>query len=571
MIRTTAFQFFLGKLILVTTLGIATPADSQTIINVNAQASLTEAHLETGSFMGQSFALGPETTFEINENGSIGPVGQDVFPSGRPFLFGGATININSGGEFESAPSFSGEPSLVALATINLQEGGVIGDGFEVFGSTELNILGGEVGSFGEANSGSTVNLMGGLLGFGFRANRRSTVNVHDGMATHIVAGSGSNVNLLGGETKSIRASDTSNVTISGGIVDDLNASQHSQVSIQGGTLKDSFRVNEGANVSIFGNEFQLNGAPFTGSSIELSHQIDSLSYFSGTLLDGSSFIFSPQENDSISSASLIRSNIPSAEEFITVPTPETSIAQKGLRQNQTLVVRNGGRTQDGFAVVGATLSFEPGSVSGQLELVQSTLNILGGRHGGVISALANTQVNVRGGEILGSFSLSMNSQLKVTGGYMEFITAKQDSVATIAGGAIGGKVTGLADSVTNISGGTIEGNVQMRTGSVLNLLVTSAAINGESISLSHYQPVEIFQRDALFQATLADGSLFEFDLDTQEPFSLDYLDPNAILRVTLVPEPKSLLIALLLLLPVLQQRRHFSCFLCLLVANPHP
>lgn len=61
---------FLAAFILLTTAGHA-----QTVINVNAGQTLTEADLSAGSFMGQPFVLGPGTTFRVNARGTVAPLG----------------------------------------------------------------------------------------------------------------------------------------------------------------------------------------------------------------------------------------------------------------------------------------------------------------------------------------------------------------------------------------------------------------------------------------------------------------------------------------------------------------
>ena len=66
--------------------------------NVNNGQTLTIANLQNGSFQGINFALGPTTTFEINQGGRIGNIGSTSAYGELNFL--GSTVDVNDGGIF---------------------------------------------------------------------------------------------------------------------------------------------------------------------------------------------------------------------------------------------------------------------------------------------------------------------------------------------------------------------------------------------------------------------------------------------------------------------------------------
>lgn len=135
---------------------LASAATGQATVLVGAGENLSQAALESGSFMGQIFALDPLTTFEINSGGSIGNVG-------GPFSFGGATVNINDGGTFVSVPNRN--RSFFADVSLNLAAGGSLGDRAVANAGSFVNITGGTIGTDFNATTGAVVEMSAGSIG----------------------------------------------------------------------------------------------------------------------------------------------------------------------------------------------------------------------------------------------------------------------------------------------------------------------------------------------------------------------------------------------------------------------
>jgi len=233
--------------------------------------TITEADLIAGEFMGQAFTLSPETTFDINDGGVMGPVGDASTSPPTPFDFGGSTVNLNLGGRFASVFS---DQSVVSNIVLNVFDGGGVGDGFNALSGSTLNIFGGSVGDGFDARSGSTVNITGGSAGSRFEAFSGSRVNISGGsVGDRFNALSGSTVNITGGSVDSrFQAIFDSTVNISGGSVgDELQSFSGSTVNISGGSVGSSFIANSATTVNITGGSVDSRFEAFSGSTVNIS------------------------------------------------------------------------------------------------------------------------------------------------------------------------------------------------------------------------------------------------------------------------------------------------------------
>lgn len=96
-------------------------------------ATISEADLLAGVFMGQTFSLAPGTTFEINDAGAVGPVGISSDDSSSHFNFNSSTVNINSG--------IIGDLFTVDYDSTANISGGTIGSGIRVFEGGAMNLF----------------------------------------------------------------------------------------------------------------------------------------------------------------------------------------------------------------------------------------------------------------------------------------------------------------------------------------------------------------------------------------------------------------------------------------------
>jgi len=200
-----------------------------------------------------------------------------------PGLFA-RSLNVNARSDFDSIVSAS--PFSVSGNTQLNVRGSVggtptLGDGFEVFAQIEFP---------NPAAFGSEVNLFAGIVGDGGSVN-------------------GSEFNVLGGAVGNMfTANAGAFVTISGGSVGGFfTANSLSTVQLTGGTVGFGFNNFGTSAVEFVGGEFWLNDVAFSGPTISIG--VDDI--FTGTLADGSSFIFSGRAFDGLSNVTLTSAALP--------------------------------------------------------------------------------------------------------------------------------------------------------------------------------------------------------------------------------------------------------------------
>ena len=401
----------------------------------------------------------------------------DLGPSDPAFF--DTVINLPDDPNIGEDQSVGGGDLLIQL---NISNGGSIGDLFSANNRSEVNLSGGSVGEDFEANGGSEVNLNGGLIGRNFDANANSTVNVSRGSLSDFA-----NANF------------GSTINISGGIVGfGFDAFSGSEVNISGGTFGRSFDVRLGSDVELIGGEFQLNGTVFSGTSVSLN----SGDTFTGTLTDGSSFVFATEADDSLSSVQLTSVALPALDLAPIVVSTANPNLSSGLRPGQTMTLLDGGQLGFNFEVANATLDIEGGTLGTFAAAANSTVNISGGSVGSFFDALSGTVVNISGGSV------------------DELFTAN-------------------AGSVVNIRGGNIARGFEARGGSEINVFGTDFRLNGVPLgNLAIDDNLTVTNRNVELTGRLADGSVFRFELNSSLITGQDFFDPGATLTVTEVVLP---------------------------------
>ena len=113
------------------------------------------------------------------------------------------------------------------------------------------------------------------------------------------------------------------------------------------------------------------------------------------------------------------------------------------------------------------------------------------------------------------------------------------------------------------ISGGTFGNEFDAFSGSTVNLFGTEFFLNGSLVdALTVGETITIFDRgeDVVLSGVLADGTLFDFDLIPNDPFFVDFFEPNSTLtitRVAAIPEPGcGLTLATMSLVLLVRRRR---------------
>lgn len=405
--------------------GQTDPANFDTVINVppdiapNSIGSSTQLNLSDQGVIGEKFLAGAldGSSSDVEVNISGGTVGDDLSATG-------STINISGGTVGRIFPK--------SQSVVNIT-GGAVGGSFSFLGAGSIvNLSGGSFETRIWAQSGSILNVSGGSLGGGTHNSRART---------------GSIVNMTGGR-----------------IQRDFVAENGSQFELRGGSVGTKFLA-PGEGVVLFGGEFELNGLPYMDTHIKLNPQ----DVFSGTLADGSAFVFSPLAMDRFDNVSLQSATLPVVD-----PTPKVHNSGLidgpiGLRKGQTLTLQNGGALGDNFTAVEATLNIQGGTVGESLEVVDSSVAISGGTVGSHFHAYSGSNINMTGGR-LADLQTTKASSVNISGGIIEFgIESTTDSEVTITGGTNFGGIR-AEGSVINISGGTTRLSSIAFAGSEINI-----------------------------------------------------------------------------------------------------
>ncbi|MEM9347173.1 MAG: PEP-CTERM sorting domain-containing protein [Planctomycetota bacterium] len=207
-----------------------------------------------------------------------------------------------------------------------------------------------------------------------------------------------------------------------------------------------------------------------------------------------------------------------------------------------------GGTVSSNFSArAGSTVNISGGIVrEGFAASPGSTVNISGGSVGQLFGAFSRSVITISGGSIGGFFDARSGSTVNITGGTIgDGFDAQGGSTVNILGGSFGEQFEAQFNSTVNISGGSFGDGFDARSTSTVNLFGTSFVLDGEELTgLAFNEAFTITDRDVTLTGVLADGSAFEFDLNSVGSFSIDSIDsfnPGATLTVTLVPEPSSL------------------------------
>lgn len=484
--------------LLVLAIGLTRPASAQTSqVFVNAGQTLTDVELTAGSFFGQDFVLQPGTTFEIAGGGLLGPVSNPVAHTDEPFNFAGSTANINAGGQFGGRNTLLNE---VENLTLNILPGGEVTTSLVAFGSN-VNLAGGTT-AFVEVEAGSTLNVTGGSINSSSRA-QDSTVNiaggtVGDGLSLHrsnaqitggtvdrIFSFDGSTTNLSSGTLRSFTSSRDSTLNITGGAL--LNSSRtHGTLNASGGTI--GRRLRTGSGTTFIGGEF------FSNQSLDLDSPFslrgEETDILSGTFADGSPFVFSLLQGDSLIDVTLVPEPLPAADTTPIVVDSNSPPAPNGLRRGQSLTLLPGGTLNANTAVVGATLVVDGGLVGDSIDVYQSDIQLRTGTIDHNLHLLDGTTLDISGGSVGDFLRTFSGSTTNISGGRIgqHFLMGNGSTVSVTGGSISDGFSTDFFSPDVSLTGGEFKINGVPYTGDTINMLF-----------------------EDVFTGTLADGSPFIF------------------------------------------------------------
>jgi len=253
-------------------------------------------------------------------------------------------------------------------------------------------------------------------------------------------------------------------INMAGGTVGaDFSVNSGGVLNLSGGSVGIFFRARSGSEVNFFGGEFELNGQPYTASTAILERGTSDI--LTGTLADGSPFIFSAEAGDYLDRVTLIPTTLPPriATPFIIDASTDPDTIPTGLRRGQSLTLREGGTLSSQFAVIDAALRIEGGSngsirnISRGIEINGSTVDIFGGAFlNTTLDAHANSTVNLSSDTFIEFIRLLSDSQLNMAAGIIETLAVHNGSSATISGGEVEGELSVDTGGLVRVTGGTI-------------------------------------------------------------------------------------------------------------------
>ncbi len=408
-----------------------------------------------------------------------------------------------------------------------------------------------------------TLNLLGADLSQGVTANSGATINIYDG-----------NISAFS----------------------DFLMSTGSTTTMRGGRFSRTLLKQLDATLIMEGVDFALNGIPIPGLASlgdEISIAIPDDTLFSGVFANGAPFTFTRNgsSGDRFYGEVILRqTSLPAFNSVVNVP---ADTMPTGVLFGQTLNVSTGAKLPEAMnAAPGSRVNFEGGD-AGLFELngaradvnsgnvwnlrayATSTIHINGGMTS-QISAGDDSTVVVNGGTI-GTLNVAPNNDVRVNGGVVERLRfLRSGATAIMHDGVITEQVTLVGGSKFHILGGTIERSLNIPSGAEVILsggLVAqneSASINaspGAELSLRGRQftlggqpilglsqpgdSIILSDRpDQMLDAVLADGSPLSLYVGTIFPpqqFPIrDRISSLSILRLTLIPEPTTLCLAII-------------------------
>lgn len=360
---------------------------------------------------------------------------------GSVFILGDQAFDTINAGSVTLTPAplapVDSTPRVVSSGTVfgglrsgqvmTLVDGGTLENHFAVVGAT-LNIDGGTVGDNLEA-AYSTVNITGGQIGTQ-KPHRGDPVTLYDGSV----------VNITGGHFKN-----------------QLQPLAGSTVDVSGGLFEYGMRVRSESDTILHGDDFKLNGQPIS----ELDAGLPENGVFTGTLADGTVFVFSNQgvatsvsnssqfEADATTLAPVSLGPVDTSPQIIS-----TGSGPQGLRPGQTLTLTGDGALGDNFAAVGSTLNIMGGTVGDFARIAYSNVEMSGGRIDGSMSVYGGT-VNITGGEVVQMLEAFSGARIVVSDGTAGYLTAYDGGELLVEGGTIG-RVGVSFGGVAIVRGGVI-------------------------------------------------------------------------------------------------------------------
>lgn len=415
----------------------------------------------TGGSVGGSLNVFRDGNVNVTGGAILGPI----------TAFSGSILNISSG-------AVNGTISAKTGSEVNISGGIVATNGTAAYvQGGRLNITGGVVGPITEFHGGM-VNISGGTAGH-MMLNSSSVANISGGKVDGLLRiYSGSTANVSGGEvTWYAQVENGGTLNVSGGnLVQELRNS--GTTTIAGGAFG---RLNNSGTLTVAGNDFRVNGLPVAGLN-QIGDMVDlstsASGYLTGTLADGTPFLFSGYEGDMLGygTIKLKATALPSiGPAEIHVPSNQAPL---GIRTGQTMFVAPGGIVQANFnAGTGSAVTMTGGHIGRNFEAIGATVKISGGAIDEGFFAGQGSAVDISGGDFGEDFRIH-GSTVNISGGtFNDQLWFTDGTIANFSGGLVKDRSLVSGNALLNVSGGVFPQQIYLGAGATVN--VAGGALRG--------------------------------------------------------------------------------------------
>ena len=481
--------------------------------------------LQNGGELQENFGVGPGSTLRV-EGGQIGQnleaLDANVVVNGGTVgrlmdLFGNSTLTINGGEVGGGLDTYEGTQVILNDGFIDYGANAKPGSSWTVNGGRAVStgiqgapllMTGGTIdrlSAFGDAEvvitGGETINA---------HIGNDSTLEITDGNHIDTTISSNTTGTITGGRFHKISVSGlsaielhsgnfgvSSNLPIEGNPRSAGNSWRSSNIKLFGGTYADGISL-IGGTVEIYGSEFKINGVSVQGLDTigdQIRADITNEDSFTAILSDGTPISFFPEHEIQYSpTGGTIRFIYqPSPDDFETNIMVDNGQGPYGIRDGQTLTLREGGSLDDNFVAGNGSKTIIKGGVVGHnFEAEGSEVTIEGGTIGERMSVMEGATVTATGGIIHdttvypGSEFLldggTINSayarggRFVINSGLLGFLSASEGSEVDINSGSIG-FLKLEENSKVNFHDGTVEREIEIEEGAELYMTGGQAEI----------------------------------------------------------------------------------------------
>lgn len=482
--------------------------------NEMAMFSGSTLHVAGGSIGDDAYA-GPGSRITI-DGGSVGK---------RFFIDEGGTLNLNGG--------TVGDELYMIDGTLNLAGGHILGD-LEVDGGT-VNVTGGKIDSYADIY-GSTFNMLGGTLEANVSLGN-STFNMWAGT---INGGVGidrdTEFNMWGGSIRGTLSSFRSGpIVIHGGEVGFIDINDGDTVTLAGGRVNRLSLGRGGSFEYIAGSIGQLSMRG--GHSVHfVGMELDSVTLRGGggypapyALLedaDVSDYVHASEGSEVRLVGGSVGGKVQAYTGSVVWVDGTSILGGLTIERDARLVLTSGSIGSKVDMYSGSLFTLEDGTVGDGLRAHNSTVHVNGGALGNQALITSGGTLNLADGSVGTDLTLSMGATLNMTGGSI-------------------GTHFFIVGASAHLNGGSIEAGMFVMPGSAIEVLGTSFVLDGIDLTpgLVMGESFVITSRDVTLSGLFADGTPFSFELNTTPDFTRDYFHPDAVVTITHVPEPATLLL----------------------------